>query len=106
MFVPIKRSRRRHYLLYTDISAFAGLSGLSCFLSSPRNRTKFHPLNSASTTDRRFSLTMSPDIITLDVVQPGEPIQESLRASGKQAVSLTLERVQARVSQSQFDRFF
>ena len=48
---------------------------------------------------------MSPDIITLDVVQPGEPIQESLRASGKQAVPLTLERVEARVSQSQFDHF-
>jgi hypothetical protein len=105
MFVPIKRSRRRHYFLYTDISAFAGLTGLSCFLSSPRHRTKFPPSNSASITDRRFSLTMSPDIITLDVVQPGEPIQESLRASGKQAVPLTLQRVEASVSQSQFDHF-
>jgi hypothetical protein len=105
MFVRIERSRRRHYFRYTDISALAGLTGRSCFLSSPRHRTKFPPFNSASTTDRRFSLTISPDIITLDVVQPGEPFQESLRAFGKQAVSLTLERVEARVSQSQFDHF-
>jgi hypothetical protein len=57
MFVPIEALIGRQFFLDTVIPAIAGLTGLSCFLSSPPHRTKFPSMNSASPTDRRIPPT-------------------------------------------------
>jgi hypothetical protein len=77
MFVPIEALLQRQFFIDTMIPAIAGLTGLSCFLSSAPYRTEFPSSKLASPTDRRIPPAINLEPIALEVVPPGEPIEES-----------------------------